>query len=158
LIYCGGGVHLNEGLGLKTIDCDPTGSDKKLIVQRQPDDRDDPRLKPALAKTLLHPVPIDDHLAHVLHGFIVNHPEGDLDLLSSADRRHGAMEEPGSKHSISETPPIRPACWRSLSPMTMRSSRLSTNCSIVFLSRRALLRQRSQVGILRCMIGPALGG
>jgi hypothetical protein len=102
LISCGGGVHLNEGLGLKTIDCDLTGSDKKLIVQRQPDDRDDPRLKPALTKTLPHPVPIDDHLAHVLHGFIVNHPEGDLDLPSSADRRHGAMEEPGSKHSISE--------------------------------------------------------
>jgi hypothetical protein len=27
---------------------------------------------------------------------------GSLDLLSSADRRQDAMEEPGSKHSISE--------------------------------------------------------
>jgi len=28
--------------------------------------------------------------------------EGELDPLSSADRRQGAMEQPGSKHSISE--------------------------------------------------------
>ena len=33
-----------------------------------------------------------------MHGFIVNHPEGELDLLLSADRRQGATEQPGGKH------------------------------------------------------------
>jgi len=102
LAYDSGGVRLDEGLGLKTIDCNLNGSDKTLIVQRRPDDRNDSRLEPTLTKTLPHPVPVDDRLAHALHGFIVNHPKGDLDRLSSANRRQGALDEPGSKHSISE--------------------------------------------------------
>ena len=73
LTYFDGGVRLGEGLGLKTIDCHLNGVDRKLIVERRPDDLDDPRLRPALTKTLPHPVPIGPHLAHVLHGFIVNH-------------------------------------------------------------------------------------
>jgi integrase len=71
LVYYSGGVRLDERLGLKTIDLN--GSDKMLIVQRRPDDRNDPRLEPMLTKTLPHPVPVDDRLAHALHGFIVNH-------------------------------------------------------------------------------------
>lgn len=73
LTYYRGGVRLGEGLGLKTIDCHLNGGKKKLIVQRRPDDKDDPRLKPALAKTLPHPVVIGDRLANVLHDFIVHH-------------------------------------------------------------------------------------
>jgi integrase len=73
LTYYRAGLRLGEGLGLKTIDCHLNGQQKKLIVHRRPDDPDDPRLKPALAKTLPHPVDIDDHLARVLHDFIVHH-------------------------------------------------------------------------------------
>jgi integrase len=73
LVYYKAGLRLGEGLGLKTIDCHLNGRQKKLVVQRRPDDKDDPRLKPALAKTLPHPVVIGDRLAHVLHNFIVHH-------------------------------------------------------------------------------------
>jgi integrase len=73
LTYYEGGVRLGEALGLKTIDCHLNGTNKKLIVHRRPDDRDDTRRKPALAKTLPHPVEIADRLARVLHDFIVRH-------------------------------------------------------------------------------------
>jgi integrase len=73
LTYYKGGLRLGEGIGLKTIDCILNGSRKRLIVHRRPDDPHETRRKPALAKTLPHPVEIDDHLAHVLHDYIVNH-------------------------------------------------------------------------------------
>jgi integrase len=73
LTYLRGGLRLGEGLGLKTIDCHLNGRQKRLIVHRRPDDPDDPRRRPALAKTLPHPVDIDDHLGNVLHDFIVHH-------------------------------------------------------------------------------------
>jgi hypothetical protein len=56
-----------------SADCHLNGADRKLIVERRPDDLDDPRLRPALTKTLPHPVPIGPRLANVLHNFIVNH-------------------------------------------------------------------------------------
>jgi integrase len=73
LTYYRAGLRLGEGLGLKTIDCHLNGRQKRLIVHRRPDDHEDQRRKPALAKTRPHPVDIDDHLAGVLHDFIVHH-------------------------------------------------------------------------------------
>jgi integrase len=73
LTFHKGGLRLGELLGLKTTDCHLNGSRKYLIVHRRPDDREDKRRRKALAKTLPHKVYIDDHLAHVLHDFIVNH-------------------------------------------------------------------------------------
>lgn len=73
LTYFDGGVRLGEGLGLKTIDCQLNGPKKRLTVHRRPDDPEDPRRKPALTKTLPHPVEIGERLACVLHDFIVNY-------------------------------------------------------------------------------------
>ena len=73
LTYFDGGLRLGEGLGLKTIDCILNGPAKKLVVHRRPDDLEETRKKPALAKTLPHPVEIGRRLASVLHDFIVNH-------------------------------------------------------------------------------------
>jgi integrase len=71
LTYYDGGVRLGEGLGLKTTDCHLNGPSKKLVVHRRPDDPHDPRLRPALTKTLPHPVEVGARLVNVLHGFIV---------------------------------------------------------------------------------------
>jgi integrase len=73
LMFYKTGVRLGEGRGLKTIDCQINGQRKRLIVHRRPDDPDNERSKESLAKTLPHPVDIDDHLAGVLHDFIVRH-------------------------------------------------------------------------------------
>lgn len=72
LTYFDGGVRLGEGIGLKTIDCQLNGPKKRLIVHRRPDDLEDPRQRPALTKTLPHPVDIGSRLARVMHDFIVN--------------------------------------------------------------------------------------
>lgn len=72
LTYFDGGVRLGEGLGLYTTDCHLNGAAKKLVVHRRPDNKKDPRKKPALVKTLAHPVEIGARLARILDDFIVN--------------------------------------------------------------------------------------
>lgn len=71
LTYYHGGIRLPEVLGLKGVDLVLNGPEKKIVVHRRPDDRDDTRANAPLTKTLPHNVIPNESLQDALYTYVV---------------------------------------------------------------------------------------
>lgn len=70
-LYSEAGLRRGEAVGLKCEDMHLNGPSPYVMVERRPDDPDDPRSQEPRAKTLPHPVPVSPRAARILAEFMI---------------------------------------------------------------------------------------